>query len=403
MKKLLKIVLPASICFVAVLSFILMPALSHAGKARGVTDTSIKLGVLVGLTGPTAAVSKAMADGYAVYFKWINDQGGINGRKVEVLFEDSKHEMPTEIAAFKKFLYNDKTLTVITFGTPTQKALFPLYKKERVPAFAASIAHMMVEPFKKWVFAAVTDYQDTMFLCVDYALKQNPNARIGLAYVDNPYGYEGVTAAEKRLKKYGKKLAQKVVITWSPVDATTQILALKKAKVDSVLVQGIGSGIAAMLRDGKRHDYLPTYFGTNQVLNSIDPITQRVPDLAKHVIVSSPLPQWHDNAPGIKKVKDIYAKYGKGKGLPKLPSAFLQAWVQASVLTEGMKRCGKDLTPERLRDKLEGIKNFETGGITGPISFSATSHAGNRSAKLFKFNEANKTWDSFTDWITIKD
>jgi branched-chain amino acid transport system substrate-binding protein len=392
-----------TICFVWMSILLSLPCGSHAGNARGVTDTTIKLGVLTDFTGSTAAIGKTFATTYTIYFKWINDQGGINGRKVELLFEDSKHDMPTEIAAFRKLLFNDKPLTIITFGTPTQKALFPLYEKEHVPAFAASIAHMLVEPVKPYVFAAVTDYQDTMFLAVDYVLNQNPNARIGMAYVDNPYGYEGVTAAEKRLKKYGKELVTKVVIDWSPVDATTQVLTLKKAGVDYVLVQGIGSGIAALLRDGNRQDYLPTYLGTNQVLNTIQPITERVPDLAKHVVVVSPLPQWHEDAPGIRRVKEIYAKYSEDKDPPKLASGFFQAWVVSMVLTESMKRCGKDLTPERLRDQIEGLRGFDTGGITGLISFGPTKHAGNRSAKLYRFNEAEKRWDPFTDWITVKD
>lgn len=394
MKKTLKVML---------LCFLLWPCLSHTAEMRGVTDTTIKLGVLTDFTGTTAAVGKTIAQGYIVFFKALNAEGGINGRKVELLFEDSTHEMPVELAAFRKLLYNEKPLTIITFGTPTQPALFPLYEKEHLPIFAASIAHMMVEPLKKWVFLATTDYQDTMFICVDHILQKDKNARIGMAYVDNPYGQEGVIAAEKRLKKYDKELVSKVVIDWSPVDATTQILALKKARADWVLVQGVGSGIAALLRDGKRHDYQATYLGTTQVMNSIDPITERTPDLAKHVVVVTPLPQWHEDSPGIRRVKDLYAKYSEDKNPPKLGSTFFQTWVQAMVLAEGMKRCGKELTPERLRDGIEGIKNFDTGGITGPISFSPTNHAGNRSAKMYKFNEGQKRWDSFTDWITVKD
>jgi branched-chain amino acid transport system substrate-binding protein len=380
-----------------------LPYASHAEDARGVTDTTIKLGVLTDFTASTAAIGKTIADAYNTYFKALNAQGGINGRKVILLFEDSKHDMPTEIAAFRKLLYNDKPLTIITFGTPTQKALFPLYEKEHVPVFAASIAHMMVEPFKKWVFLATADYQDTMFIAVDHVLKKNPNARVAMAYVDNPYGYEGVTAAEKRLKKYGKKLVSKVVVVWSPVDATTQILTLKKANADYVLVQGIGSTVASLLRDSKRHDFQATYLGTTQVLNTVAPITERVPDLAKHVVVVSPLPQWHEDTSELRKIKELYPKYGGEKDLPKLAGGFLQSWIQAMILAEGMKRCGRNLTPERLRDELEGIRNFDTGGITGPISFSPTSHAGNRSAKLYGFNKDQKRWDPFTDWITVKD
>jgi len=390
-----------TVLFVGLISLLFWLSVSEADEIRGVTDTTIKIGVLADFTGPTPATGMAASAAYSVFFADLNNRGGINGRKVELLFEDSKHEVAAEVAAYRKLLYQDQPLTIFSFSTAAQPALFSTYEKERVPTFAQSTAHMMGVPLKKYVFSAVTDYYYTTFILIDYILKVNKDARIGIAYVDDAYGNEALQSAEKRLSKYGKELVSKTVVTYAPVDTTTQVLTLKKAKADYVIVMGVGGTIATMMRDAERQGYQAIWAGAGQSLNCIDPVNERTPDLAKNVILVGNMALWNEDCPGINKAKAAYEKYNKDPIT--LYGVFTQDWVQASIVTEAIRRCGKNVTPERLRDEIEATKNFDTGGITAPISFSPTEHIGNKSGRIYKWNETKKEWNNVTDWLNVKD
>ncbi len=114
-------------------------SLAYAEEARGVASDTVKIGFIMDQTGPIADTSLPITAGVRNYFQWINDQGGIHGRKIRVLVEDDRYSIPMAFAAFKKLVYKDKVLAILALGgTGQSTALFRSIEKERMPVNTVS-------------------------------------------------------------------------------------------------------------------------------------------------------------------------------------------------------------------------------------------------------------------------
>ncbi|MFH1625246.1 MAG: ABC transporter substrate-binding protein, partial [Pseudomonadota bacterium] len=117
--------------------------LGNAKETRGVTNDTIKVGVIEDLTGPVSDSCKPIADGIKNYFLYTNDQGGINGRNVRVIIEDNRYSIPLTLASFKKLLHRDEVFAMDSAPTGGVTALFSLIEKHKVPFMTANMAYTM--------------------------------------------------------------------------------------------------------------------------------------------------------------------------------------------------------------------------------------------------------------------
>ena len=144
-----------------------LPAIGTAQSEVGVTADTIKIGVISDLTGPAAIGGIGMADAIRSYFNDLNEKGGINGRKVQVIVEDSKYSPTLTVAAAKKLISKDEIFALVSpWGSGPTEALFPLAQEQKIPiAPACALSTTMYEPMKKMVFAVGTNYIDqSLFL-----------------------------------------------------------------------------------------------------------------------------------------------------------------------------------------------------------------------------------------------
>ena len=107
---------------------------------------------------------------------------------------------------------------------------------------------------------------------------------------------------------------------------------------------------------------------------------------------------WYDEGPGIEKMRQITLKYEPGTEKPFRGKTYTYGWVLATVMIEGIKRAGKDIDGENLVAAIETMKSYDTGGLTGPISFSSTNHKGGSTWKIFKADPSNGQFIPMTDW-----
>lgn len=171
---------------------------SFAEEVRGVTNDTIKIGVIIDQTGPAAFVGIPYTEAVRNYFRHINDQGGINRRKVSVLVEDDRYTIPGSIAAFKKLMYKDSALALMFLGgTGQAMALFSQVEKEKVPVMVGSLAEKMVNPFRRYIFNPGASYEDQIKVIFDYIMTdlRAKNPRIAVVYPDLEFG-KIVTALE---------------------------------------------------------------------------------------------------------------------------------------------------------------------------------------------------------------
>jgi len=373
---------------------------AYSAEARGVTDDTVKIGVILDQTGPAADVVVPTTQGIKTYFKYINEQGGINGRKLNPMVEDDRYSIPLAITAFKKLVFKDRVFALIgPTSTGGVTVLSRHAEKEKIPLMSAIMPEITVKPFKKYVFIFGDIYPNQMNILIDYILNdlKPKKPRIALVYPDNETGKVDRESAMKRLKSHNLAPASKEVLNPGSLDASSQVMNLKKANVNCIILCGqIPQPTIVLLRELKKFGLNVPVFGSwatcaEEVLNMAG-------DSAKRFYAVNHMMSWYDDCPGAAKMREVTLKYYPGTEKPYRGKIYTHGWVGASVMVETLKRAGKDLDREGFIKAMESIKNFDTGGLCGPISYSSTSHKGGSTWKIFKADPASGKFIPLTGW-----
>lgn len=355
----------------------------HAA-ARGVTKDTIRIGMVLVKTGPVAALG--LPEGWALTdsFNYANEQGGIHGRKIEFIWEDDQFKTPNAIASFKKLLSRDKVLFIVTpGGTPQTIALFDVIEKEKVCTSPNGLAQEMYKPHKPYIFPHGCTYEDQIQIMFDYIFNdlKAKNPKIAVVYAETEFGKVGLYAAQKEAEKRGIKLASELVLNIGSVDASSQVLALKKDNIEYVITCNLVPPIITFLQTAEKFDYWPTTFGINWSTDDI--VVKSCKNAAKNYIGVNFTGGWNDDSPGMAKVRMLAKKYGRDPD-KMLTSLYTGCVGKSEVFLEALKRAGKNVSPEKLKDALESLRDFDTGGILPPVTYTPTSHMPTRKAKLYK-------------------
>ena len=384
---------------VFLMSVLLMGLWSHstyAEEVRGVTDHTIKFGIIGDMTGPAVATWFPMIEGVRNHFRHVNDQGGIHGRKVKVIAEDSRISIARALAAFKKLAYRDRVIAFWGPGSTSEIfALFSQIEKEKMPDMSPSPSEGLLKPFKRYVFLLAALYDEQVGVMMDY-IKNDLEAkdpRIAVVYTDNESGKTVLRSVRKYTKLYGLNLVSEQVLNFGAVDATSQVLNLKRAKADYIIQLAIIQVAACLLRDARKYSLDATFFAT---MYGCDEDTVKLAGKAsKKFIGAHCFSPWYEESPGVVKMRDVSLKYQPGKTHNRY---YTQGWVAAMLFTDAMKRAGKDLTSEKLVDRLEEIKDFDTKGLCGPITFTSKNHKALDSVKLYKADVEKALLIPVTGW-----
>ncbi|MDY6968834.1 MAG: ABC transporter substrate-binding protein [Spirochaetota bacterium] len=370
----------------------------YAKNPPGVFKDSIKIGGILDQTGPATIVSVPATKAIQNYYRHINEQGGINGRKIRFIVEDDRYTIPMAITAFKKLVYKDNAFLIM--GPTSSSALTALARsiqKEKIPLISLISPEITVNPFKRYIFIIQDIYPGQMNVLIDYILKdlKPKKPKIGLVYPDNESGKVDLESALKRLKSYNLAPVTKQVLNTGGFDASSQVMNLKRYKVNHIVLPG-STAAWVLLRDLKKFGMNIPVFGSYSLC--AEEVIEIVGDAAKRYYAVNAANSWYDEGPGIAKMREITLKYHPGTEKPYRGKIYTLGWVLAMMTVEGIKRCGRGLNREVFIDKMETIKNFSTGELTGPINYSSTSHKGGSTWKIFKADPSTKKFIPMTGW-----
>ena len=359
------------------------------------------------LNGPSAYHGKTYSAGFNTYLKEVNEAGGVGGKKVELLQENAERNVQKEVGFLRKFAQQDNALAAMVVTSDGLFAAKPMADSFKLPIMGIGVPELATNPAHPWLFNLFASYQDTVFAAIDHIFATDKDPKIAVLYPDSQYGLEAVRAAEARMQKYNKPLVAKVVMALRETDATTQALALKQAGAKYVIVQLAGAHIAAVLRDADKVGLDATIVATTQGMD-------REPDLilgqanganlAKRFLGVGPWAKWNETSiPGVVAMRNAVKKYD---GTPDdklgdvMYSNFVQGYVNAMVLVEALKKAGPNPTGEKIRDAMNNLKNFDTRGITPPLTFAADRHKGTNGVKIYRINVERKVYEPIGGWVT---
>ena len=368
--------------------FILLTAGVALADGRGVTDDQVELGFVLVKTGPVAALGIPQGDGMIDYMNYINDNGGIHGRKIKMLWEDDGFEAPKSVAAVKKLISRDKVLTIMTTGGTNQTiANMKNIDRYQIVNIPNAMALEFFDPLNPYIFALGALYEWQYQVIVDYInddLKME-DKKIGVVYTKKEYGKKGLDAIKKRAAKYNIPVVAELVLPTGAVDASSQVLALKESGANIVITCDVLPPIISFLKTAEKYNYWPQVFGFNWATDDL--LVKACGPAAKNYIGAGFVGSWTDDTPGIKLVREIAAKNNRQ---PKLTSLYIGGIGVSMLFAEAMKKAGRDLTPETLKKALETFREFDTGGIFPPVTYTDKSHAPAKKVKLFKADVEKK-------------
>jgi branched-chain amino acid transport system substrate-binding protein len=388
-----------SIRFFIVIGFILS-VLTSAGAQdlRGIKPDAINIGIITDTTGVVADYGRHLLMGVSDYLKHINEKGGIHGRKINLVHEDDQYKIPLAIASFEKLVTKDEVLAILHCGgTPQTMALLPKIEKEKVPVIPPGMLVPMYNPYKRYVFSYGSTYSNQIEVLIDYMVNdlKIKAPKTGIVYWPVEWAKEGLKASKDRLKAYGVDPVGEIELPMGAVDASSQVLSMKRAGAEYVIIFTLAPGIINFIKTAEKFDYFPTYLTFTWCAD--DSILKAVGKGAKTYYAGNMFGVWNDDSPGGKEMREIAQKYGSS---PKLPTLYIQGFTTTSIVVEGLRRAGKNVTVEKFVDALETLKDFDCGGMLSPMTYTPTLHKPSDYSKIVKADIEKSIFIPVTKWVT---
>lgn len=337
-----------------------------AWAEEGVTDTEIHIGQWGPQTGPAAAWG-SVARGTDAYFKMINAQGGIHGRKlIHHMFDDAYNPAKTKAGVKELQEGTGMFAWVSGVGSAPGLAVRDYLMERKIPWVGPSAGSLhWVDPPHKYLFAVYPLYYMEAKTLVRYAVKEMGKKKVAIAYLNDEYGKNGLKGAVEELKAHGLKPVAQVPVEIKDTDMKPHVMKMRKSGADMVLLWTTVTHAVRIVGTSKAMKFAPQFMSTSTC--SDFPLMMHITKgLWEGVICATfgELPDGDD--PMLKKYKE--EAYGKFAAKAERWGLFYYAGILfAEPLVEAIKRSGPDLTREKFVAALEGMKDFK--GIGPKVSY----------------------------------
>ncbi len=251
--------------------FSLAAAAVHAQAAQGVSKTEILLGSIQDLSGPIAGFGKQARLGMMLRVDEVNQQGGVLGRKLKLIVEDSAYDPKRAVLAAQKLVNQDKIFMMVGhIGTAQNLAAMPVqFEKNIINFMPITAAREMYEPFHKLKYSFAVTYYDQMRTKLPLVVKEKNAKKPCALYQDDEFGLEVLRGAEAGLKTVGLELAEKTSYKRGATDFSSQVARMKAANCDLVVLGTIIRETIGTIGESRKTGFNPTFIGSSAVYTDL--------------------------------------------------------------------------------------------------------------------------------------
>jgi len=370
------------------------PLAAHA-QAGG---EDIVLGGSIPMTGVFAFAGVGINAGIADYLKILNDGGGIKGRKVRYVPEDTGYKVDVSVAAYKKITSQNKVSLYYGDSTAFAKTINPeLDRNGNILMAGASFATELNDP-KKYPnqFLVGPDYTEMFGILLRHIAKEKPGAKVAFVYSDSEFGRDPIESSEALAKKLGLNVVIKIMTPPGSVDVSTEVIKLRRAAPDYTIFHGyILAPIPEFITQGKQQGMTSKWMGTFWTMDSST--VMKMGEAGDGFMGVMPYRYYYDTSaksPMLEKIRQMRPEYQS--------TAYIQGFLAAMLFTEAAKRtldAKKELNGKNLKAALNSIKDFDTGGLIGvPITIKGNSIPVGR---VYKADMKAQKMVPASDWIAL--
>lgn len=368
---------------------------SAGSQNRGVTDSEVVLGVYTDLSGATAIWGVGATNAARMRFDAANEAGGVHGRQIRYVVEDTSYQVPKAMSAANKLVNRDNVLAmVLAIGTPLNNAIMPMLFENNVPNFfPISGGRQMVEPFHPLKFTQRGIYYDEVRASVKYFVENQGREVPCVIYQDTDYGVEILEGARDQAEAMGLEIAG--VSAHKPTDSefTAAILRLKNANCDLVLMGTVHRDTILVLDAARKMGWEGVVWVGNNAVYAQVIADQDSGEGFYSFVHMAKIYADDEMSPGVKAWWDRYVeRYDVEPGL-----AAMEGYRAADLMVLALEKAGPDLTTEKLVSAMESITNY-TDIFGYRVSFGPDKHSGATESVLSQVQ--NGRWVTLEEAIT---
>ncbi len=368
----------------------------HAASPQGVTDTEIVIGTHQDLSGPIAVWGVPVRNGMQMAADEINATGGIHGRKLKLIAEDSGYDPKKAVLATQKLLSRDNMFIMAgAMGTPTVLATMPLVLQKGLPhVFPLTAASQMFEPHDKLKFALFTPYHYSMRSATKWAVETKGKKAVCIMHQDDEFGLNVKRGVEDQLKAMKMELTSTTTYKRGATDFSSQVAKMRSDKCDLVTLGTVVRETIGAVAEAKKLGWQVDMLGSQAAY------APEVAALGKEVVEGlyaagqTPIPYYDTASPQVKAWMDAYkAKFGTDANIQSA-----SGYQVVLVTAEGLKNAGRNLTVESFVEGLEKISGLKDFFGSPPVTFSKDNHLATKT--VFVAQIKNGRWTTLTDHLS---
>jgi len=346
---------------------------SLPAQTPGITDNSILIGSCSALDGPTRFLGSQTVLGATTYLHSINDEGGIYGRKVQLLAFDDGYDPDKAPACFKRMVKEGVFALGFFVGTPTAKVYLPMAQEEKIPVVGLFTgAQMLYEPLKHYVINVRASYYDETREQIDRLWDVNVR-KIAVVYQDDAFGKTVLDGVKLALQKHNSAPVALGSFARNTLDVDDGLKSVMAARPQAVVVVGPYSPVAVLVKKAHATGWRPQFL-TVSFVGTEEFIKEAGSDAEGTIITQVVPPYDRTDYTTVGLYRQYLAKYYPDAA-PNFVS--LEGFVDAMVLVEGLKRAGRDVTREKLITAIESIHSMNVGmGSKLLLDYGPSDHKG---------------------------
>ena len=349
----------------------------------GVTPTTILIGQSAALSGPASELGNEMRAGANAYFRYVNANGGINGRKIELRSLDDGYESDRAAANTRKLIDDGVFLLFGYVGTPTSNAAKPIFTAARVPFVGPFTgAESLRTPVNRLIFNVRASY----FAETDKIVEQLVNlglTKIAVFYQNDAYGQAGLAGVERAVKKRKLGISVTGTVERNTVDVAAAVKAIASTEPQAVVMISAYKSCAAFIREMKKAGSNPQFINVSFVGSRA--LANELGETGRGVGITQVVPfPWNLGVPVVREYQKIFSAFS---GKTEYSFTSLEGFIAAKVLVEGLRRTGPTLTRERFIATMEDFA-YDTGGFA--VSYTPNDHSGSHFVELTVITKEGK-------------
>jgi ABC-type branched-subunit amino acid transport system substrate-binding protein len=344
-----------------------------AAETPGITGNSILIGSCSALDGPARFLGSQTVLGATTYLHAVNDDGGVFGRKVQLLAFDDGYDPDKAPACFKRMTKEGVFALGFFVGTPTAKVYVPMAQEEKIPVVGLFTgAQMLYEPLKRYVINVRASYYDETREQVDKLWNVNVR-KIAVLYQDDAFGKTVLDGVKLALQKHNSAPVALGTFARNTLDVDDGIKSVMATRPQAVVLVGPYAPVAAIVKKAHAAGWRPQFL-TVSFVGTEEFIREAGADADGTIITQVVPPYDRTDYPTVALYRKVLTKY-----YPDAKPSFvsLEGFVDAMVMVEGLKRAGKNVTREKFITAIESIREMNVGmGSKLVLDYGPTDHKG---------------------------